>query len=66
MNNVQATEVDASPSISLPVAYQGSTNTARPPIPVSTFDRPEEMSSNEYVKLLQAKIAAEFEASVRD
>ena len=65
----QATEVDASstiPSISLSAAHQGPTNTIGLPIPVPSFDRPQGMSSNDYVKLLRAKIAMECGPSVID
>lgn len=44
----------------LPAANQGPTNAIIPPIPIPSFDRPERMSKDEYVKLLQAKLAAEL------
>jgi hypothetical protein len=47
------------PSTGLQPSHQRSTNAVLPSIPVSSFDRPESMSRDDYVKLLHAKLAAE-------
>jgi hypothetical protein len=68
-HSAQTTEVNASNrslSTRLPGANQGPTNAIIPPIPVLSFDRPHGMSRGEFIKLLQAKITAESDASALD
>lgn len=40
------------------VGYQGRTTAIGPPVPAASFNRPPEMSIQEYVNLLESKIAA--------
>jgi hypothetical protein len=49
------------PSIGLPPANEGPTNTIMPPIPLTSFDWPKGISREVFVRLLHARIAAESE-----
>jgi hypothetical protein len=68
-NSAQATEVNTgnrSPLTRPPGANQGPTNAIIPPNPVPSFDRPHGMSKSDFIKLLQATIVAESDASAFD
>jgi len=66
---VQAMEVNAgngNPSSSFPAANQQPKNAVTHPIHVTLLDRPRGVSSDEFMKQLQATIAAERDASSFD
>jgi len=57
---------NGNPSISLPAANQGPTNAIIPPLAVPSFDCPNGMSRETFVRLLREKLAAEVGASALD
>ena len=54
------------PSISLPAANQGPTNAIIPPLAVPSFDCPNGMSRETFVRLLCKKLVAKVGASALD